>query len=91
MTNLEYHEKEIKEFLLEHGHAHFAVIDNTVVECNEYVNCHKCEIYGFKCDRKKWLNEERNPYSIPIDTPVDTKVLVSRNGEDWLKRYFSNC
>lgn len=90
MTNYEFYKSEIEAFLLGHGHTHFAVIDNTVVECNAYRDCTKCELYGIQCDRKEWLNKERNTYTIPLDTPVDTKVLVSENGEAWYKRYFSH-
>lgn len=40
--------------------------------------------------RKEWLKQEHNPYTIPLDTPVDTKVLVSNDGENWKRRYFSH-
>lgn len=93
MTNYEYHEQEIKNFLLKHGNTSFAVVNNEVVDCSG-TNCFDCEICGCNgncnCNHKKWLNEERNPYSIPLDTPVDTKVLVSIDGKHWEKRYFSH-
>lgn len=39
--------------------------------------------------QRKWFEEKHNPYSIPLDTPIDTKVLVSSDGNTWLKRYFA--
>lgn len=95
MTNYEYYEKNIKDFLLEHGHSDFAIINNEIIDCNcSAVNCSKCLFYkkNETCPkfRKNWLNAEYQWYSIPADTPVDTKVLVSNDGEEWFKRYFSH-
>lgn len=95
MTNFEHYEQNIKDFLLEHGHTTFAVIDKAFVVCDYNVPCAKCKLFGTiehgnYCNRKKWLNTEYNPYSIPADTQVDTKVLVSNDGEEWFKRHFSH-
>lgn len=90
MTNFEYHEQEIKDFLLKHGNTSFAVVNNEVVDCCGTV-CSECEVCGNGiCNHKKWLNAEHNPYTIPADTPIDTKVLVSYDGVHWEKRYFSH-
>lgn len=90
MTNFEYHEQEIKDFLLKHGNTSFAVVNNEVVDCCG-TNCFDCEVcVNGICNHKKWFNSEHNSYTIPADTPVDTKVLVSSNGEHWERRYFSH-
>lgn len=90
MTNFEYHEQEIKDFLLKHGNTSFAVVNNEVVDCCG-TNCFDCEVcVNGICNHKKWFNSEHNSYTIPADTPVDTKVLVSNDGEEWFKRYFSH-
>ena len=61
----------------------------------ESENCTKCKFFYNKnniCNtrRAEWLNEEHNTYTIPLDTPIDTKVLVSDDGNLWEKRYFSH-
>lgn len=90
MTNFEYHEQEIKDFLLEHGNANFAVKNDKIIPCGK--DCDLCENnIRSCCNRRKWLSDEhRQHYSIPFNTPVDTKVLVSNDGEEWVKRYFSH-
>lgn len=94
MTNFEYHKEEIKNFLLEHGDTNFAVVNDKVVDCYKANYCFKCLFYktSERCWdlRQEWLNAEHDPYSIPIDTPIDTKVLVSYDGKNWEKRYFSH-
>ena len=93
MTNFEFYKHEIEEFLLEHGHTHFGIKDGKLIRCS-VLNCENCEICGggvlCRETRKEWLSQEHNPYTIPLDTPVDTKVLVSQNGIIWEKRYFSH-
>lgn len=51
--------------------------------CNEDGNC--CER-----NKTKWLNEEYvEPKVDWSKVPVDTPVLVSKNGSTWFKRYFA--
>lgn len=96
MTNYEFFKSEIEEFLLEHGNASFAIVNNEVVKCDAG-NCSECWFHNMceTCEtcmhsRKKWLNSEYIPYSIPANTPIDTKVLVSSDGKTWYRRYFSH-
>lgn len=91
MTNYEANKNELEKLLLENGEASFGVIGNEVHACSS-INCKDCLFYRSSCHiklRKEWLNAEHNPYTIPVDTPVDTKVLVSMDGKYWRKEYFA--
>lgn len=92
MTNYESHKEEFEKLLLENGVVFFSVVGDTVQVCGS-TDCHDCLFDNSEsCSkaRAEWLNKEHNQYSIPADTPVDTKVLVSNDGEEWFKRYFSH-
>lgn len=90
MTNYEHYKEEIEKFLLEYGHGIFAVEEGEIKSCRETI-CASCEIsISGRCNRKKWLNSEYNSYTIPLSTPVNTKVLVSEDGKNWKRRYFSH-
>lgn len=43
--------------------------------------------------RMEWLKAEYEEpkITIPEGAPVDTKVLVSDNGEDWFRRHYAGC
>lgn len=92
MTNYELHREEFEKLLLKNGEVGFGVVGDTVQACSS-TNCYDCIF--LKADscwkaRVEWLNKEHQSYSIPADTPVDTKVLVSNDGEEWFKRHFSH-
>ena len=99
MTNLEKFEDKIK--LIIYSGNGFAVRehDGEVVGCCDAI-CSDCKFYGrygTNADcyirRAKWLQEEyEEPKEPEVDwtkVAVDTPILVSKNGEDWYKRYFA--
>lgn len=95
MNKAEKYKEQIVKILMETGR-NIAVNKETdePMIC-EGGNCTKCkfgydEKYNCLIRRAEWLNEEHNTYTIPLDTPIDTKVLVSSDGNLWQKRYFSH-
>ena len=94
MNKAEKYKEQIVKILMETGY-NIAVNKETDEPMSCENGCTKCKFYYNKhrsCYilRTEWLNEEHNPYTIPLDTPVDTKVLVSTDGNLWYKRYFSH-
>lgn len=94
MNNAEKYKEQIVKILMETGR-NIAVNKETDEPMSCGGNCTKCKFFYDKNHscytlRAEWLNEERNTYTIPLDTPIDTKVLVSNEGKDWQKRYFSH-
>lgn len=90
MTNFEKFSKDMKTTI-------FAVINGKPEDCNENL-CNICEfrIRSRRCakNRMEWLKaeyKERPKITIPDNTPIDAKVLVSDNGEDWFKRHYAGC
>lgn len=73
-----------------------AVIDGSPKACFDF-ECKKCEIEttcfreGYRKAIQEWCESEyiEPKITIPADTPVDTKVLVSLDGNRWSKRYFA--
>lgn len=95
MNKAEKYKEQIVKILMETGR-NIAVNKETdePMSC-EHENCTKCKFFYYKnytcCTRRAdWLNEEHNTYTIPIDAPIDTKVLVSNDGIQWQRRYFSH-
>lgn len=95
MTNFEWLLKEKTELVkrcLASGD-NFAVDRNGEIHMCRYLNCNDCIFSKPGCDCTPaiidWFEAERNPYTIPLDTPIDTKVLVSASGTEWHKRYFA--
>lgn len=89
MTNREKFEDELGEMLS----AFLAVVEGKPVHCED-IDCQECDFRG-KCPvREKcvidWLNAEyQEP---PVDwskVPIDTPVLVSIDGEHWIRQYFA--
>lgn len=73
-----------------------AVIDGSPKDCFES-DCKKCEIKttcfmeGYQKAIQEWCEAEYEEpkITIPPDTPVDTKILVSNDGENWCRRHFA--
>ena len=98
MTNFEKYKKQMEEYVSNNSGSNPAVVGSKVINCRD-VRCSECEFSkkkkkyaGLDCFRKLllWLYEEyQEP---PVDwskIAVDTKVLVSDDGEEWHKRHFA--
>ena len=78
----------------------FALIKGKPANCRA-ISCSECDFqegynptyFSSYCNNKRmeWLKAEYEEpkISIPDDTPIDTKVLVSTNGIDWYKRHYA--
>lgn len=98
MTNFEKYQKEIPELIYNTKDPSLAVVGSKVINCRD-ARCSECEFskkkkkyVGISCFGKLlvWLCEEYQ--ESPVDwskVEVDTKVLVSDDGEDWHKRHFA--
>ena len=97
MTNREKYAKEILDVACSGGK--IALVKGKIVDCNDVKNCRDCAFWSTKNGVKKcneslkmWANKE---YTEPKIQPaieklhVDDKVLVSIDGKDWHRRYFS--
>lgn len=66
-----------------------------VVPCNTGFKCEDCALAGDGNCRKKmreWCYaeyKEPQKITIPEDTPIDTKIIVSRDGDTWLNKHFA--
>lgn len=93
MTNYEWimqQDEETLKICLAEG---LALSDRKIVVCND-IGCCDCDFfkeYNCEKEKKKWLNEEHIENEKPVNPhwDVDTKVLVSSDGMNWKKRYFS--
>ena len=96
MTNFEKYKKQMEEFIYNTKDSNLAVAYGKIIKCEE-VPCSECELskksyIGLDCFSRMllWLCEEyQEP---PVDwskVAVDTKVLVSDDGEEWHKRHFA--
>lgn len=96
MTNFEWlvNEKtDLLKELLEKGNQFCVKKESGEVTSCPNISCSNC-LFGKSKDclgnGKEWLNAEHNSYSIPADTPIDTKILVRDNEEDeWSRGYFA--
>ena len=89
MTNYE----KFKDLLDKFGvcNIKWGVKNGEPVECDAKIACRDCEFAG-SCTKKRleWLDSEyKEPYVDWSNVPVDTKILVSHDGKDWLKRHFA--
>lgn len=92
MTNYEWLIKEKTDFvkeLMAHG-GRLAIVNGEPKRCSS-TSCGGCEFANSICmdARMAWLEAEHNPYTIPLNTPIDTKVLVSGDEVNWIPRYFA--
>lgn len=94
MTNFEKFSNDIDT-------TNFAVINGNPVNCF-CVYCGECEFWEGRdikyheeiCNKKRmeWMKAEyegSKKINIPVNTPIDTKVLVSVNGKYWAKRHYA--
>ena len=98
MTNYEYYKEQIERIARLGRSVAMNTTTNKIVCCGD-INCNECLFQGSdvaSCPQKafEWADEE---YKAPeVDwskVPIDTPVLVSNDGEEWKRRYFSrvNC
>lgn len=93
MTNYEWLLKQNEELIKECLVRGVAIKNNgDIVGCGS-INCSECTFNdsSVRCSelQREWLDAEHNIYSIPLDTPIDTKVLVSDDGMYWSRRHFA--
>lgn len=89
MTNFEKWKDELEKIACESA---VAVVDGKPCMCSA-ADCMECEFNGGTCQRNFiiWaLKEYEEPkINLPDDIEVDTLILVSDDGEYWIKRYFA--
>lgn len=90
MTNIEKRGQELLDFIAEHGYLP-ALVKGKFCNCSS-VTCAKCDydVSNMSCvvARELWLTSEYT--EIPLDTEIDTPILVWDNGMKYkAKRYFA--
>lgn len=92
MKNKERYVDEIMDIVTS---SRLAVLAKTNKPCGcHQIACSDClfgEILDKDCfeEAKKWLEEEYEPRVDWSRVEVDTKILVSLDGKNWLKRHFA--
>lgn len=94
MTNFEWLLKEREELVKTCIVGNFAVDRRGNINVCRLMHCEDCIFskLGIACTSvsREWLNAEHNPYTIPQDTPIDAKVLVTDiESGPWYKRHFA--
>lgn len=91
MTNFEKYKKEILEIENNFGRIAMDRYKKRIRPCSE-LSCGDCEFCDVYCETNlfNWLYEEYQEPSVDWSkVAIDTKVLVSQEGEHWHKRYFA--
>lgn len=98
MTNFEKCKRQLSEFIVNNKDSTPAIVNGKIAHCGD-TSCDKCEFskkryLGLDCFSRMllWLCEEYQEPEPTVDwskVAVDTKVLVSDDGEQWHKRYFA--
>lgn len=96
MTNFEKYKKQMEEFIYNTKDSNLAVADGKIIKCED-VPCSECELskksyIGLDCFSRMllWLCEEYQEPAVDWSkVAVDTRVLVSDDGEEWHKRHFA--
>lgn len=93
MKNKEFYRDEIFEIACEHSKV--AVVNGEPANCRSLNGCTSCDFYisEVRCKDgfKDWLEKEHEEQKIQPEVKSlkkDDRVLVSTNGEDWVKRHF---
>ncbi len=91
MTNYEKYKDIIEKFT--DNDVAFDKSKNKIVKCVQ-IDCEDCAFYGNYDDCKlyamKWAAEEyKEPEVDWSKVPVDTPILVSNNGTNWVRRHFA--
>ena len=96
MTNFEKYRTQILDLIANNKASTPAIVNGKFAKCGD-TNCSKCsldkeEYHGVYCGNRMllWLYEEyQDPTVDWSKVPIDTKILVSNDGNDWYKRYFA--
>lgn len=88
MTNFEYYEDKILQLISDNEK--IGLYNSEPVNCNT-MGCYGCDLELCNCRTYfiKWLYQEYIPDVDWSKVEVDTPVLVSDDGENWLRRYFA--
>lgn len=94
MTNYEkYKDELIKKAIIETSMA-MDIHTDKIVDCPD-ITCEDCKfnISNNKCGMEEWLDSEYiEPEKEEVDwskVPIDTKVIVSDDNENWYRRHFA--
>lgn len=90
MTNFEHYKEQIEK--ITRLGLTFGINNNTgKVDGCSHITCTACKFFGGCSNKKlKWADEEYiEPVNDWSNIPIDTKVLVSDNGEFWYNYYFA--
>ena len=88
MTNYEKYKESIALRLQRGEELAFNKNTKEAVAC-QHLDCEDCLFYGCSINVMKWLVSE---YKEEVDwskVPVDTPVLVSDDGTNWVRRHFA--
>ena len=96
MTNFEKYGKQILDFIANNKVSSPAIVNGKFAKCGD-TNCRKCSLdkekyHGVYCGNRilLWLCEEYQEPTVDWSkVPVDTKILVSDDGEIWHRAYFA--
>ena len=93
MKNKQFYEKEILKIACEFKKV--AIVNGEPANCDDRLLCEGCEFYGSERSCKdllqEWLEQECEEIRIQPEVKKlkqDDRVLVSTNGENWVKRHF---
>lgn len=99
MTNYEKYKDELLKHVIAHADIGLEIHTNKLIDCSD-LRCEKCKFNAngmFMCknvwEMEKWLDSEYiEPEKEEVDwskVPIDTKVLVSDDNENWYRRHFA--
>lgn len=91
MKNREKFVKEILDIACSGSRIAMAIGENKLRPCNG-LSCDDCVFHNVCRDRiREWCESEYEEpkITIPEDAKVDTKILVSNDGENWCRRHFA--
>lgn len=94
MTNREKYKEEILDIACKGNQIAIRKCDGKLVECSSTLCCAECGFRSLKhegcaSNLRKWCNAEYKPSIDWSKVEVDTPILVSSDGKEWYKRYFS--
>lgn len=95
MKEFDFYNKEIMEIIRKGERVSLDKKTNKPTICY-FKQCHNCAWFDDELNCKEamlnWFeseHEEPKKITIPKDTPIDTKILVSHDGREWDRRHFA--